>query len=155
MSAFVMSEEGYARLLGGVRMVMDDARAIVLAETGECGPEDDGEWLQWLGARLWACNVRSVNYRYDEDMPEDRGGVAFAVDAEPSLVQGVKSLACWDYQSCEPDGWEDDPWARAMRGVQEKMVRRWAVETLGRDLGVAADEMRLRRTDEWERALWG
>ena len=56
-----------------------------------------------VGAMLWAENHRSVNARYNESTPvpeytfERRGTVS------PGGV--AKAVNCYEYQSCEHDGW--------------------------------------------------
>lgn len=65
--------------------------------------------LQTIGADLWAENHRSVNFRYDEKTPTP------AYTFEPvdlDMIKdwqavALKSLRCWQYQSCETGGFKD------------------------------------------------
>lgn len=75
-------------------------------------PEKAGE----VGQMLWDTNAESVGYRYDTPVdgdlpgPNDQTRVYWHVPAapvwEPDLAQLFMSLDCYEYQSCEHDGWE-------------------------------------------------
>ena len=56
-----------------------------------------------LGAMLLAENVRSVNDRYDEDNLEP---IYQHSDVYTSPVVTLKSIHCYEYQSCEHEEWE-------------------------------------------------
>ncbi len=58
-----------------------------------------------LGQMLWGENHRSVNARYLEDDIEP----LYTYSALPGNVEPVtvlKAVACYEYQTCEHDGWE-------------------------------------------------
>lgn len=55
-----------------------------------------------VGAMLWAENMRSVNYRYEEAEVEEPY-LFCEVDTEP--LQTLKAISCYDYQTCEHPGW--------------------------------------------------
>lgn len=73
-----------------------------------------------VGSMLWAENVRSVQRRYPDtiDSGEYPGPADFAtveiltyrfecLAPHLSPVEALKALACYEYQSCEHDGWAD------------------------------------------------
>lgn len=54
-------------------------------------------------------NLASVNHRYShiEDAEWGEQGYIYDPKAKPdSLAHAMKAAACYDYQSCEHDGWE-------------------------------------------------
>lgn len=57
-----------------------------------------------LGARLWAENYRSVNYRYDEQnsVPD----YTYTAQPVPPVAALYKAWRSYGYQSCEHDAWE-------------------------------------------------
>jgi len=57
------------------------------------------------GADLWRENHASVNYRYDEATvtPSYRRAVRAVEPLHPVAV--LKAIDCYDYQSCEHQGW--------------------------------------------------
>ena len=58
-----------------------------------------------LGQMLWAENHKSVNYRYGEKRPTPP--YTFTPPTEPiDQILLLKQIHCYDYQSCEHDGWE-------------------------------------------------
>jgi hypothetical protein len=57
-----------------------------------------------VGAMLWNENRRSVDHRYDE--ANDREVYRFAPSKVTTPVAILKALDCYEYQSCEHDGWE-------------------------------------------------
>ena len=59
-----------------------------------------------LGAMLLAENVRSVNARYNEDNIEP---IYKHSDVYTSPVVTIKSIHCYEYQSCEHEEWEASP----------------------------------------------
>jgi hypothetical protein len=71
-----------------------------------------------IGAMLWWENYKSVNARYSESdeipgykyrvptpIPAGPDGYPNAYDPE-DMNHALKLVACYDYQSCEHDGWE-------------------------------------------------
>lgn len=57
-----------------------------------------------VGSMLWRENHMSVNARYDENT--DTPAYRFERTQEFSPVQMLKAIDCYEYQSCEHDGWE-------------------------------------------------
>lgn len=83
--------------------------AIIKAELTDKTPDD-------LGRMLWAENLASVAYRYPGDGDGERPGPMDFKDsdvktytwAETPLLTGKAlktTLGCYDYQSCEHNGW--------------------------------------------------
>lgn len=80
---------------------------------------------QGTGEILYKANVASVDYRY----PADAGNAAPDWSWKPSgpipatlenLVKFLKALDCLEYQSCEPNDWEESQAfkiIRALRGM--------------------------------------
>ena len=58
-----------------------------------------------IGAMLWRENHKSVNHRYNENIPvPEYHYQRRAVPLTP--VEVVKAVHCLEYQSCEHKGWE-------------------------------------------------
>ena len=58
-----------------------------------------------VGTMLLAENVKSVNHRYGEN--EESEPYAFTrVSGTPDPIVVLKAIACYEYQSCEHDGWK-------------------------------------------------
>jgi hypothetical protein len=63
------------------------------------------ETADFVGTMLWAENRASVNHRYDE--AEEVQWYTFTPHKGPfDPVQVLKSVRCYDYQSCEHPEWE-------------------------------------------------
>lgn len=121
MSAFVVDREHIDALLeramapsgyGGDRFHWYDRDAESWHEL--ISYENAGE----VGRMLWAENVKSVQYRYDDEPVSDLPGPAGLSDEEVdgysyttparrlTIVQALKAISCYEYQSCEHPGWE-------------------------------------------------
>lgn len=70
-----------------------------------------------LGRLLWTENHRSVNYRYREKTKAP--DYYFRERAAFSPVEAIKAVHCFEYQSCEHDGWEDSTAKR----ICERIIR--------------------------------
>lgn len=82
-------------------------------------PPGDFKRAADVGNLLWQENIRSVSHRYPGEssatLPGTRGNDGFVITeadiaavfdrADP--VQVIKSCDCYEYQSCEHDGWPD------------------------------------------------
>lgn len=65
-----------------------------------------------VGALLLVENQRSVNMRYDEDDIEPIyvfKALPWQFGKKPDPVTVLKIVRCYEYQSCEHDGWRDSP----------------------------------------------
>lgn len=110
MSAFVVNEE-HIRYLVNAGMSRSITKGYGLSwdydemEEG-FGPDAD-EHLNRIGAMLWQENYASVNHRYGESHD---GWRLYSHKREPSRhfdpVQVLKAIACYEYQSCEHEGWK-------------------------------------------------
>lgn len=85
------------------------------------------------GRMLWNENLASVAYRYGDDNEPLPGPIDFAVtDADeyvwpfsaPQLtaVQGLKALACYEYQSCEHPGWHDSAARQFCETLRHRLI---------------------------------
>lgn len=68
--------------------------------------------LDALGVLLWRENIDSMNARYrnaqyrDGVSDSDAGSYVFAQpDRRPTIIEALKLISCYEYQSCEHDGW--------------------------------------------------
>lgn len=59
-----------------------------------------------VGRLLMAQNVKSVNYRYEEETAEGSGYKYLSPKRRYSPVELLKAIDCYEYQSCEDPGWE-------------------------------------------------
>ena len=59
-----------------------------------------------VGSMLWLENRRSINHRYDEEEedPELYLYESYGSPADPVAV--LKAIRCFEYQSCEHEGWQ-------------------------------------------------
>lgn len=97
MSAYVCTDKHIATIARGfVRVTMPAASA-----------EEQFAMAQNVANLLLAANIRSVNYRYDEDTEITPCDLSEA--EERPLADLLALLTCWDYQSCERPDWDSDP----------------------------------------------
>jgi hypothetical protein len=61
-----------------------------------------------MGQALWDENYRSFNYRYEDHQtaPPYRHPLVTREDSVPSAIEGLKVIACYEYQACEHPGWQ-------------------------------------------------
>lgn len=86
-----------------------------------------------LGRLLWAENFRSVGYRYEDADPSDLPGpvptpspegyehVRSSLPIDP--VQVFASLSCYEYQSCEHEGWEGSEAKLVCEAIRRAAIR--------------------------------
>jgi hypothetical protein len=97
-----------------------------------------------LGQMLWNENHESVNARYREDT-ETLGYAFVGMEAPLDPVVVLKAINCYDYQSCEHDGWE---------GSEAKFLMDWLRERLAPKAGLlSADAVYELRA--YSEAPWG
>lgn len=78
------------------------------------------DWTpQELGALLQAENTKSWNARYREAVEP---AFQFTRAAELSPVEILKAVQCYEYQSCEHDGWEGSDAHKIARLIYETAV---------------------------------
>lgn len=120
--------------------LLSDAHMNALVEgairLGVIAPED----AQKTGAMLRRANTKSIRARYGDsrwDTPETYGRPAYRYRAprEPlSDVALFKNVGCYDYQTCEYDGYEKSPAARFVRLMRNALaVRGISYESPGYD----------------------
>lgn len=85
---------------------------------------------QGFATALYRQNVRSVNYRYNEDTPfygiryEPEHLDSFYYDNERhELAQIVKACNCYDYQACETDNYFDTPSREIIATIRDDALR--------------------------------
>jgi hypothetical protein len=86
-------------------------------------------------------NVKSVNYRYDEnDMPS----MTYALAHIPDPIPMYKLIGCYTYQACEHPGWEQSL-AKLLCDAGEHHIEA--------QLGKTQDQ--IQKTRDWNDAPWG
>lgn len=122
MSAWIVSENHITALVcAGLRFSHpgDDLRYRVPAGDSFVVERLSHANATEVGQMLWLENRASVNHRYEEDTeipayeypvkPMVPGMYAILTGPEPhpyTPVEILKLLSCYEYQSCEHDGWE-------------------------------------------------
>lgn len=90
-----------------------------------------------VGQMLMDQNVRSVQARYTNDTPETLPGPTVRYWQEPykypyketapkripTEVEGLKIVTCYEYQSCEDDGWEKSEAHRECARLVAALIR--------------------------------
>lgn len=119
MSAWIVSRE-HIDVLVKARLV--HARQYW---TSDCDPDETGRML-------WRENLRSLTARYPDDEDGGRPGPVDFSDADvdeytyrdpgfiPTPGEIFQTIGCYDYQSCEHDGWDDSEakaWTENLRDV--------------------------------------
>jgi hypothetical protein len=74
-----------------------------------------------IGAMLWAENVRSVNYRYQEDEWEQVYELT-ELDGTIKPLIVLKAISCYEHQSCEHPEWEQSEAHAFCRALQDRMI---------------------------------
>jgi hypothetical protein len=70
---------------------------------------------------LWNENAKSVASRYRDAPPEPFPGRGQAAQ-RPTIVEGLKLIACYEYQSCEHDGWEQSNARQLCRELRSELI---------------------------------
>lgn len=90
-----------------------------------------------VGSMLWTENVCSVSHRYPGDDSSSRPGpVSEDIDGEaidyvfrspayrPTPVEVLKAIRCYEYQSCEHDGWRKSEAKAFCESLTLEMIHR-------------------------------
>ena len=97
---------------GTIRKHFQQGEILHYAQQQRIGNRDD------IGAMLWAENLQSVSERYPDDHSGERPGRVGLADADilayeftpqayhVTPVEALKALACYEYQACEHDEWD-------------------------------------------------
>lgn len=71
------------------------------------GPQDSSiPDQEALALVLYNENAKSIAYRYSEPRAEEAEFEFHFVDTKHKPLQVIKAANCFDYQSCEHEGWE-------------------------------------------------
>ncbi|MGF6227973.1 hypothetical protein QFZ27_001928 [Inquilinus ginsengisoli] len=109
MSAFVVDQEHIDELVSAAIDLEIRARLATDRSRQQVNHENAGDF----GRMLWAENVRSVIHRYRLSGTEEAAEYESAVEAyrfawrTVPLGRAAKRLACFEYQACECDDWEE------------------------------------------------
>lgn len=76
-----------------------------------------------VGAMLMAENQRSVNHRYDEDDWEPPY-LFSELHGSPDPVVVLKAIGCYEYQSCEHDGWQASEAFQFCEALRRRAIRK-------------------------------
>jgi len=74
-----------------------------------------------LGQMLWGENHRSVNHRYQENHIEPLYSYQ-PLPGEPDPVIVIKAISCYEYQTCEHEGWETSEAHAFCKALRNKMI---------------------------------
>jgi hypothetical protein len=83
-----------------------DVLVNAMANYGVVPPDLGVEGYRNLGQKLWHENHLSVNHRYREQTRTPRYRL-HTTEADLDPVAVLKAIACYNYQSCEHNGWDD------------------------------------------------
>lgn len=75
-----------------------------------------------IGQMLWAENVASVNARYEEANPAET--YTYTPGQRLKVIEGLKAVLSYEYQSCEHDGWDTSKAFRLMNAVKDRLINR-------------------------------
>lgn len=75
---------------------------------------------QTLGAILQRENVASWNARYPRDPAEP--AFRFVRATELSPVEIIKAVDCYEYQSCEHDGWQKSDAKKIVKAIRKHAI---------------------------------
>lgn len=132
MSAWIVSEDHIDALVcGAIRFgVPFDGEPVT--------PENATD----VGQALWHENHKSVNYRYDsrEKTPVYR----FVGETTLRPMSLFKQCRCYDYQTCEHDGYESSAAQRLMADLEAACLR---------ELGMTDDQAS--SSKDWDAVPWG
>ncbi len=134
MSCFIVSNDHIDAILTAVLKVKEINAPAWLGEDGKIrnasctsGLAGVDAWSK-IGAMLLNENIKSFNFRYEEDTPpaDDyefrvyREGRPGHVDLTP--IQVLVLVDCYIYQSCEHPGWKYSEACRFAKAVKESMI---------------------------------
>jgi hypothetical protein len=106
-----------------------------------------------LGQTLWEENHKSVNYRYSEctSVPAYQLRTTEA-SLDPIVV--LKAVACYEYQTCEHEGWYDSRARDLMDQLHAAILER--NPDLGERVnGHFGETFRYTTLSAWDNAPWG
>lgn len=102
--------------------------------TVENGLTDEGHWGRYralnhqtadvVGQILLSENVRSVNYRYNEETVEELYTYQRPRTTTWGPVEVIKAIHCLNYQSCETDDWEQSEAFTFLEALTSNLLHR-------------------------------
>src|SRR5262245_4325164 len=105
MSAFVVDKIHIDVLVSaGLRFSRPDMPMRWYLDDDACSHALTDETATKVGQMLWRENLRSVNYRYQENEPETLYRFV-PLPGRPDPVKVLKALSCFEYQACETPDW--------------------------------------------------
>ena len=110
MSAYIVTNATINAVLHYYRSSRDGGSVLRLYERGggrEIGPWHNYATWKKMGQIIYAQNVRSVNFRYNDNVPETDYCYAFPLIPPLSPLEIIRLCDCIDYQSCETPDWHD------------------------------------------------
>jgi hypothetical protein len=110
MSAFIVSDYHIGQLVNAAITPPSDAAHIghfgrFYFYHGGASYDVNHDTATAIGQALVNQNYASVNYRYNESDPADRFTYVRGLP-RLTIVQVLKAIHCYEYQSCEDGGWE-------------------------------------------------
>jgi hypothetical protein len=127
MSAFQVSSAHIARIVGIAdalrRGGVNFSPCPYLDLKGTEPGYTDGD--RRIFGHLAAANAASVGYRYNESV-EPVPYVAIprvSLDSMADVVAAIKVIDCYEYQSCEPPGWEESDVCRWIKELHASLLR--------------------------------
>lgn len=139
MSAFVVSKSHIdALILLGLRLPYPTASPLRWSRSYDKWDTPTTcqlthETLHAVGQMLVECCVESVTARYKDSAHEGLPGPCDeyykrlyqweAVTVTPTAVQGLKLISCYEYQSCEHEGWKASEGRSFCFSLQDKLIQ--------------------------------
>lgn len=118
MSAFLVGND-HLNALVNLALYGPSGREVRPDKVWHALRERNREAAQELGELLAGENLASVNHRYREHN-ESVPFIWLPNRARPTALEGLKAIACYEYQACEHPGWE----ASEARAFCEDLRRR-------------------------------
>lgn len=110
------------------------------AHWSQCMRQADYSAADDIGVMLWTENVRSIHARYPDTAEADNGAPAYPGPADfgiadiaayrwerteqLSAIHGLGILRCYEYQSCEHDGWESSEAYRFCNALRHALINK-------------------------------
>ena len=123
MSAFVVSDKHIDQLANlivyGPAGASRNWTAPRFNGSTACGMDIDA-----IALALLRENIISVNARYGEgaELPTQYTAKIIPITGRMQLAQAFKALDCYEYQSCEHEGWDTSPLRQLCNQVRRQMI---------------------------------
>lgn len=108
MSAYIVDSETINNIVGLLAHHHDQRHIWVIYPLRNIGYDlSKPGHLKRLAEEMFTLNCQSVDERYEEGAADEMGGDSFPYEESkgmpPTMIQQVKSLSCYLYQSCESE----------------------------------------------------